>query len=93
MEFKFIKILSYEMFRLPNGKVHYIDNKRYGGNGFLAWEKSQGKCQICGTQENLCLHHKNGYSNKLEDLEVLCRKCHRNSELKGKIKNGRKKNV
>lgn len=90
--YHFIEKLSYEMFRLPNGKVRYIDEKRYGGNGMLAWDKAQGRCEVCGTYENLCLHHKNGYSNKLEDLIVLCRKCHRNLEIKEK-NDGRKKNV
>ena len=45
----FIEKLSYEMFRLPNGKVRYIDEKRYGGNGILAWDKAQGRCEVCGT--------------------------------------------
>lgn len=87
MKFKYIEILSNEMFLLPNGKVHYIDNKRYGGNGFFAWERSKGECEICHAQENLCLHHKNGYSNDLNDLMVLCRKCHRKKEIE---ENGRK---
>lgn len=90
MPFKYIEILNSEMFVLPNGKVHYIDNKRYGGNGFLAWERAKGECEICHAQNNLCLHHNNGYSNELKDLIVLCRQCHRKMEVK---KYGRKKNV
>lgn len=90
-EFKYINVLSYEMLQLPNGKIHYVDNKRYGGNSFLAWEKAQGRCENCGTYENLCLHHDNGYSNELKDLVVLCRKCHRKLEVEEKY--GRKKNV
>ena len=83
--FKRIKKLSYEMFRLSNGEVRFIDEKRYGGNGMIAWDLSGGLCKICGCSENLCLHHTNGFSNELDDLVVLCRKCHRLEE----IKNGR----
>jgi predicted phage replisome organizer len=79
-EFKYIKKLSYEQLQLPNGKVQYVDNKRYGGNAFIAFERAEGKCQICGTYENLCIHHMHGYSNELSDLMVLCRKCHRDVE-------------
>lgn len=91
-DFRYIQKLSYEAIRLPNGKIHYVDEKRYGGNGMLAWDRAKGVCEFCGTTENLCLHHKNGYSNELKDLIVLCRQCHRKLEIKEK-NNGRKKNV
>ena len=80
-KFKYIEKLSYEMIRLPNGKVRYVDEKRYGGNGMRVWDRSRGKCELCGTTENLCLHHNNGYSNKYEDLVIVCRTCHRDIEL------------
>lgn len=83
-KFKYIIKLSYEMFKLPNGKVHYIDNTRFGGNGLLAWDKSKGKCEICGASENLCLHHNNGFSNELKDLMVVCKKCHKKIHKKQK---------
>ena len=76
-EFKYIKKISYEQLQLPNGKIQYVDNKRFGGNAFYAFELAQGKCEKCGTYENLCIHHKNGYSNDIDDPEVLWRSCHR----------------
>ena len=79
-EFKYIKKLSNEQFVLPNGEKRFIDEKRYGGNGMLVWDRSQGKCEICGSTENLCIHHNNGYSNDYEDLVIVCRSCHRDIE-------------
>ena len=61
---------------LPNGKVVNIDEKRYGGNAGLLYDLTLGKCEDCGSEENICIHHENGYSNDLEDLVVLCSKCH-----------------
>ncbi len=79
-EFKYIKKLSNEQFVLPNGEKRFIDEKRYGGNGMFVWDRSQGKCEICGSTENLCIHHNNGYSNNYEDLVIVCRSCHRDIE-------------
>jgi len=81
MKYKNIKVLSKELIRLPNGTVKSVDNKRYGGNGFLRYDIAEGKCEFCGSEENLCIHHENGYSNDINDLVILCRKCHRNYEL------------
>ena len=80
-EFKYITVINKESILLPNGKVQYVDNKRYGGNGFLAFENAAGVCEVCGTSENLCIHHKNEYSNDIEDLSILCRSCHRKTEV------------
>lgn len=74
------KRLNKEMLRLPNGNTVFVDEKRYGGNGMLAYDLAGGKCEICGSEENLCIHHNNGYSNEIEDLYILCRKCHSNVE-------------
>ena len=73
--FKNIKIISYEALKLPNGKVKYFNNAAYGGNAFKVYERSCGKCENCGSQENLCITRLNGYSTELKDLSVLCRKC------------------
>ena len=70
------KRLNAEMLRLPSGNTVYVDEKRYGGNGMLAYDLAGGKCEKCGSEENLCIHHNNGYSNNVEDLYILCRKCH-----------------
>lgn len=78
--FKYIQKISNEQFLLPNGERKFIDEKRYGGNGMAVWDRSMGKCEICGSTDNLCLHHNNGYSNAYEDLVVVCRTCHREIE-------------
>lgn len=47
----------------------------------LKLKSAGGKCQICGGKHNLVVHH-NSYAHHkeehkhLEDLVVLCRKCH-----------------
>lgn len=68
--------LSCEQILLPNGAIHYVDEKRYGGNAGLALDRAEGKCELCGSTENLVIHHNNGFSNELEDLVVCCKKCH-----------------
>jgi predicted phage replisome organizer len=78
--YEYIKVLSQEQIALPNGETRFIDEKRYGGNGKLVWERAKGKCEVCGSEENLCIHHNNEYSNKLEDLVLVCRSCHRKIE-------------
>ena len=78
--FENITVLSGEQFALPSGEMHFVDEKRYGGNGMKVWDRANGKCEICGSTENLCIHHNNGYSNALEDLVLVCRSCHRKIE-------------
>lgn len=79
------KRLSYEQILLPDGKVQYVDEKRYGCNGGLAFDRAEGKCEVCGSTENLVIHHSNGYSNELDDLLICCKKCH------GKLENLQRK--
>lgn len=76
-ELKFCKRISYEMILLPYGKIKYLDEQRYGGNGALAMDREKGLCQICGSDKNVIIHHNNGFSNELEDLVICCRSCHR----------------
>ena len=68
--------LNGEMLLLADGTRRYIDEKRYGGNGMLVMDRAGGKCEICGSDENVVIHHNNGYSNEPNDLIVLCSKCH-----------------
>lgn len=66
----------------------YIDDhanqKRYGGNYYLVYQRDQCKCAICGGDDFLCVHHIDGYdegkpqNNDLNRLVLLCRKCHSN---------------
>lgn len=65
-----------EFIILPNGQKRFVDEKRYGGNGMLVLDRSQGKCELCGSDDKVLIHHNNGYSNEPEDLVCLCTKCH-----------------
>lgn len=62
----------------------YINNKRYNGNYYLVIQRDRFKCSVCGSIENLCVHHIDGYSEeKSENSEpnkmiTLCRNCHSN---------------
>lgn len=76
-------VQSDSMINLPNGKTQFVDEKRYGGNGKWVLARSDGKCEVCGSDENLMIHHMNGYSNDVNDLIVVCSKCH------GKIHSGK----
>lgn len=69
-------VVADNMIVTSNGVNHYIDEKRYGGNGKQIMAKYDGKCANCGNDEKVVIHHKNEYSNNPEDLVVLCKKCH-----------------
>ena len=62
----------------------YINNKRYGGNYYIVLKRDKFKCACCGSIENLCVHHIDGYDeNKPENsnankMVALCRGCHSN---------------
>lgn len=84
--YEYITVLSNEQIALPNGETKYIDEKRYGGNGKAVWERAKAQCEICGSNNNLCIHHANDYSNDLQDLILVCRSCHRKIET-GEIGN------
>lgn len=70
------KRINGELIRLPNGNTQYVDEKRYGGNGMLVLDRAGGKCELCGSEDSIVIHHNNGYSNAPEDLLCLCSKCH-----------------
>lgn len=83
--------LTKEQIQLPTGKIVFVDEKRYGGNGGLAYERAKGLCEDCGSSEELRIHHENGYSNELEDLIILCNTCHgihHSKEYKEKMTGG-----
>lgn len=71
-----------------NGHVPYIEDhankKRYNGNYYLCFRRDKCRCAICGSVENLCMHHIDGYDeNKPENsnankMLTLCRECHSN---------------
>jgi len=68
--------LNAESVLLVTGKTQYVDEKRYGGNGMFVLDRAKGKCEVCGSKENILIHHANGNSNEANDLIVLCSKCH-----------------
>lgn len=59
-----------------------INNKRYGGNYYLVLERDNHTCRMCGNLEKLCVHHIDGYddklpqNNRINKLITLCRGCH-----------------
>lgn len=60
----------------PDGKTHTVDEKRYGGHGMQALDRAYGKCELCGTNKDIVIHHNNGLSSELDDLVCLCVSCH-----------------
>lgn len=62
----------------------HLNQKRYNGNYYLVMRRDNYKCRICGSIENLCVHHIDGYDaghpeNSAENkMLVLCRHCHSN---------------
>ena len=61
---------------------------KYGPDLVLSvYENSNKKCNICGSTENLAIHHIDGngrhneengnlVNNSLENLQLLCKRCH-----------------
>jgi 5-methylcytosine-specific restriction endonuclease McrA len=48
-------------------------------NGITLYRKSKkDSCEICGSKENLIVHHKDEdrFNNKNNNLKTLCRSCH-----------------
>lgn len=82
------KRLNKDYVVMPNGKSHFVDEKRYGGHGMQALDRAMGKCELCGAEDSIVIHHNNGYSNELDDLVCLCISCHgkaHNNKNKGHI--------
>lgn len=61
----------------------HMNLKRYGGNYYIVMKRDKFKCSICGSIENLCVHHIDGYdefkpqNNNENKLLTMCRSCHR----------------
>jgi len=49
---------------------------------FKCRESFDNKCSICGSNDNLEVHHKNGRSSNLDNLVLFCRKHHYEEETR-----------
>ena len=69
-------------------EITYRANQKYrfGGKRGVVLERDKHQCTICGTSENLVVHHIDGKgrnvkreerNNILENLITACRACHR----------------
>lgn len=62
----------------------YTNKKRYNGNYYIVLQRDKFKCSLCDSIENLCVHHIDGYDEKVTNnsnenkMITLCRKCHSN---------------
>jgi predicted phage replisome organizer len=69
----------------------YVNNKRYGGNYYIVIKRDKYKCACCGSIENLCVHHIDGYdenkpeNNNANKMITVCRECHSNIHAGAKI--------
>jgi hypothetical protein len=60
----------------------YINKTRYSGNYYVVIKRDKYKCAVCGSIENLCVHHIDGYdehkpqNNAENKMVTLCRHCH-----------------
>ena len=69
-----------------NGHVPFIDDytnkNRYSGNYYICFRRDKCRCVICGSNENLCMHHIDGFdekrpqNNNTNKMVTLCRECH-----------------
>lgn len=65
---------------------HYLHSKEWAAKRFLVLYRDGFRCSICGSTEELNVHHKtyqNVFHEPLSDLITLCRKCHKKQHHKG----------
>lgn len=59
------------------------NGRRWGGNWKAALERDGYKCQACGAEHGLHVHHRDGSgetdspNHELSNLQTLCRTCHK----------------
>ena len=62
--------------------LNHMNKVRYGGNYYVVCRRDGFKCAMCGSIEQLCVHHIDGYdehkpeNNQANKMVVLCRSCH-----------------
>lgn len=72
-----------------NQKGKNNNNYTYGLGMYRQYKKS--KCEICGSTENLLVHHRdhNRKNNEPENLQTVCKRCHQIHHCKRDPKTGR----
>lgn len=62
--------------------LNHMNRVRYGGNYYIVCRRDGFKCAMCGSIEQLCVHHIDGYdenkpeNNQANKMVLLCRSCH-----------------
>lgn len=60
----------------------YQNKTRYNGNYYVVFRRDGCKCSMCGSTDNLCVHHIDGYDKEKPEnsdenkMITLCRSCH-----------------
>lgn len=60
----------------------YVNKTRYNGNYYIVLKRDDCKCAICGSEDNICVHHIDEFDADIpetsdkERLVTLCRSCH-----------------
>lgn len=60
----------------------WMNNTRYGGNYYKAFERDGGACKLCGDTDRLYMHHIIAYdpdipeTTAIQNLITLCPSCH-----------------
>lgn len=66
----------------PNNKGKLSTSYKDGIGTYIKYIKDN--CEICGSDKNLCVHHKDldRHNNSESNLITLCRSCHTKEHLK-----------
>lgn len=65
-----------------NWYANYLKSEHWKSKRAEALRHHGGKCSVCGSRDDLQVHHKHYGSLKHEtmnDLQILCRGCHENA--------------
>ena len=76
----------------------WLNKRDFGGNWYKVYDRDGGKCQVCGSTEKLCVHHKDktGWNkprseknNDMSNLILLCSSCHTKIHRNGEFPNSK----
>lgn len=69
---------------MNNSYLRYLKSPEWKEKRKMFLEMVNNECEVCGSKNKLQVHHLN-YNNigeeVKEDVEVLCRDCHKNKEI------------